>query len=112
MSEREGTPEAMHVRSETFDRVVGGLARRDEERPVARLREQELAHGLCRGAVAKRIGARQGSPEPIHLASATLELVPHPRRPFVEPGRAIAVLSPLSFRQCDPFLRPPPIQAL
>ena len=44
------------MRAKSFDRVVGGLSRRDQERPVARLREQQLTHGLASVALPERVG--------------------------------------------------------
>src|SRR5205814_10297526 len=49
--DRDRTTEPLRMRAKSFDRVVGGLSRRDQERPVARLREQQLAHGLASGAL-------------------------------------------------------------
>src|SRR4030088_3492759 len=45
--------EAQRVAAEALHRVVRGLSGRDQERPVARLREQQLARGLTRRARAK-----------------------------------------------------------
>src|SRR5437899_6199113 len=104
MRQRDGAAEAMRVGAKALDGVVRGLARRNEEWPVARLREQELAHRLSRGAVAKGITPWRGGAQTVHLARETAELVPHPGGAFVEPGRMIVVLSPGSFRKRDALL--------
>src|SRR5205814_3350320 len=54
----ERTLQALGVRPEALRGVVAGLPRGDQERPVARLEQQQLAEGVIRGALAERVTRR------------------------------------------------------
>src|SRR5207244_2002793 len=78
--------ESQERRMEALARVLRRLTGGDEELPVARLRDEQLACRLRRGA-ALLGAARLLTRERFHGARRAIELGPHPRGAVVQPGR-------------------------
>src|SRR4029079_17790594 len=85
--------QTLGVRPEALGGVVAGLTGGDEERPVARLEEQQLAQRVIGRALAQRI-ARRVVREGEDLRRGAAHPVPHPVRLWRDPGRVIIVLTP------------------
>ena len=92
------------MRAESLGRVVAGLTSGDEERPVARFEEQQLAERVIRGALAERIAGRIVG-DGTYARCGIADRVPHPLSLRSDPRRMVVVLAPRAFGERDPLAR-------
>src|SRR5687767_7618463 len=86
--------EAVQVLAHPLDRVGDGSALGDDERPVARLREQQLARRLVERRLPRAGSCREALDEARHPPLGMVEMAVDGRRGAVEPYLVVALRPP------------------
>src|SRR5579883_307341 len=94
LDELAETPEAMQVRPDPRLRVARDRARLEDERPVARLQQEQLAHHLVERLSAPTGRSEMAPDEPLRVARRVVHVAPRPRRLRPHPHLAVAAGPP------------------